>query len=75
MLRGRYRCVALDQRGHGDSEWSPGSDYWHAGHLRDIEGFVGQLKLRRPVLVGQSMGGINAINYAGRIALRWRGWS
>jgi esterase len=66
MLRDRYRCVALDQRGHGDSEWSPGSDYGMHSHLRDIEGFVGQMKLRRPVLVGQSMGGINAINYAGR---------
>jgi esterase len=66
MLRGRYRCVALDQRGHGDSEWSPGLDYSMAGHLRDIEGFVAQMGLRRPVLVGQSMGGINSISYAGR---------
>jgi esterase len=66
MLRDRWRCVALDQRGHGDSEWSPGSDYGMASHLRDIEGFAGQIKLRRPVLVGQSMGGINAINYASR---------
>jgi pimeloyl-ACP methyl ester carboxylesterase len=66
MLRDRYHCVALDQRGHGDSEWSPGSDYGLASHLRDIEGFAGQMKLRRPVLVGQSMGGINSINYAAR---------
>jgi pimeloyl-ACP methyl ester carboxylesterase len=66
MLRGRYRCVALDQRGHGDSEWSPGSDYGMQSHLRDIEGFVSQMKLRRPVVVGQSMGGINAMNYAAR---------
>jgi esterase len=66
MLRDRYRCVALDQRGHGDSEWSPGSDYGMASHLRDIEGFAPHLKLRRPVLVGQSMGGINAITYASR---------
>ncbi len=66
MLRDRWRCVALDQRGHGDSEWSPASDYAMASHLRDIEGFVSQLGLRRPVLVGQSMGGINAINYASR---------
>ena len=27
MLRDRYRCIALDQRGHGDSEWSPVIDY------------------------------------------------
>jgi pimeloyl-ACP methyl ester carboxylesterase len=66
MLRDRYHCLALDQRGHGDSEWSPGSDYGMASHLRDIEGFVSQLKLRRPVVVGQSMGGINSINYAAR---------
>ena len=66
MLRDRYRCVALDQRGHGDSEWSPGSDYGMDSHLRDIEGFAGQMKLKRPVLVGQSMGGINSINYASR---------
>jgi pimeloyl-ACP methyl ester carboxylesterase len=66
MLHGRYRCVALDQRGHGDSEWSPGLDYSIAAHLRDIEGFAAQMDLRRPVLVGQSMGGINSINYAGR---------
>src|SRR5215469_2455358 len=58
MLRDRHRCVALDQRGHGDSEWSPGSDYGMDSHLRDIEGFATQMKLRRPVLVGQSMGGI-----------------
>jgi len=66
MLRDRYHCLALDQRGHGDSEWSPGSDYGMASHLCDIEGFASQLKLRRPVLVGQSMGGINSINYAAR---------
>ncbi len=65
-LRERYRCVALDQRGHGDSEWSPGCDYGMESHLRDIEGFAAQMKLRRPVVVGQSMGGINAINYAAR---------
>src|ERR1700730_12490940 len=27
MLHERYRCVALDQRGHGDSDWLPQSDY------------------------------------------------
>ena len=66
MLRDRYRCVALDQRGHGDSEWSPGSDYGMDSHLRDVEGFAALMRLRRPVLVGQSMGGINSINYASR---------
>ena len=66
MLRDRYRCIALDQRGHGDSEWSPAVDYRIASHLGDIEGFVAALGLQRPILVGQSMGGLNSIAYATR---------
>ena len=27
MLRPDYHCFALDQRGHGDSEWEPTSNY------------------------------------------------
>ena len=66
MLRDRYRCVALDQRGHGDSEWSPIADYRIATHVGDIEGFVQALGLEHPILVGQSMGGLNSIAYATR---------
>jgi esterase len=64
MLRDRFRCVALDQRGHGDSEWSPVVDYRIATHVGDIEGFVEALGLQRPIVVGQSMGGLNSIAYA-----------
>src|SRR5260370_13712189 len=64
MLRARFRCVALDQRGHGDSEWSPLIDYRNAAHVGDIEGFIDTMRLERPVLVGQSMGGLNSIAYA-----------
>src|SRR5260370_32345047 len=64
MLRARFRCVALDQRGHGDSEWSPLIDYRIAAHVGDIEGFIDTLRLERPILVGQSMGGLNSIAYA-----------
>ncbi len=66
MLRERYRCVALDQRGHGDSEWSPVSDYRVAAHVADIEGFIHAMRVERPILVGQSMGGLNSIAYATR---------
>ena len=64
MLRDRFRCVALDQRGHGDSEWSPVVDYRIASHVGDIEGFIDAMRLERPILVGQSMGGLNSIAYA-----------
>src|ERR1700722_7355229 len=33
-------------------------------HVGDIEGFVEALGLRRPIVVGQSMGGLNSITYA-----------
>jgi pimeloyl-ACP methyl ester carboxylesterase len=63
-LRDDYQCVALDQRGHGDSEWSPILDYGPEAHVRDIRGLVRELGLTRPVLIGQSMGGLNAMAYA-----------
>jgi pimeloyl-ACP methyl ester carboxylesterase len=73
MLRERYRCVALDQRGHGDSEWSPAIDYGVETQMRDIEGFIEKLGLENPVLVGQSMGGLNSIAYAIRHSAKMKG--
>jgi esterase len=73
MLRGRYRCIALDQRGHGDSEWSPAIDYGVETQVRDVEGFVDCLKMESPVLVGQSMGGLNSMAYAVRHSARMKG--
>jgi esterase len=63
-LRDHYHCVALDQRGHGDSDWA--DDYSHERHCEDIEGFIDHLGIDRTVLVGQSMGGLNSIVVAGR---------
>lgn len=72
-LRERYRCIALDQRGHGDSEWSPAIDYGVDTQVQDVEGFVDSLKLEDPVLVGQSMGGLNSMAYAVRHSERLKG--
>jgi pimeloyl-ACP methyl ester carboxylesterase len=73
MLHERFRCIALDQRGHGDSEWSPTRDYGVETQVGDIEGFVELLRLDNPLLVGQSMGGLNAISYAIRHSERMKG--
>lgn len=64
MLRGQYHCYALDQRGHGESAWAEDADYSGDAHRGDIEGFVDHLGLDQFVLVGHSMGGFNAFNYA-----------
>ena len=63
-LRDRYRCLALDQRGHGDSEWSPELDYGVKAFVRDIGGLVEVLGLERLLVVGQSLGAVNGLTYA-----------
>jgi pimeloyl-ACP methyl ester carboxylesterase len=68
VLRGRYRCIALDARGHGDSEWSPELDYGPDAHVLDLEGLIEDLRLERPVLVGQSMGALTGLIFASRHA-------
>lgn len=64
ILRQHYHCHAVDQRGHGESAWAENADYSGDAHREDIEAFVDQLGLNQFVLVGHSMGGFNAFNYA-----------
>jgi esterase len=63
-LRDEFHCIALDQRGHGDSDWAPDADYSIAAQREDVRGFVNKLGLDRFVLVGMSMGAINALAFA-----------
>jgi len=63
-LGDRYRVLALDQRGHGDSDWAPDGDYSLDAHLGDIGAFVETMVLRDLAMVGLSMGGRNAFSFA-----------
>jgi esterase len=63
-LRDDFHCLALDQRGHGDSDWAPDADYSITAQREDIKGFAEALGLDRFVLVGMSMGAINGLAYA-----------
>jgi esterase len=63
-LRTEFHCVALDQRGHGDSEWSYALEYGPEAHAGDVAAFVDHLGFGRFVLVGMSMGCVNALHYA-----------
>jgi len=69
----RYRVIALDQRGRGLSDWDPHWDYYTQSYVRDLEALVSALKLDRCVLVGHSMGGTNALVYAGAAQERLAG--
>jgi len=65
LLAARYRVLALDQRGHGDTDPAPDADYGDAALLADLEAFVAALGLGRISIVALSLGGRVAMNYAG----------
>jgi pimeloyl-ACP methyl ester carboxylesterase len=69
LLPGR-RVLALDQRGHGDSDPAPDDDYRVGSMADDVAAFAGSLRLPRFALVGHSMGGRIAIKYAADHAAR-----
>jgi len=72
-LSDSYRCIALDLRGHGDSEWSPEMDYSLEANVRDVEGFVEYLGPGKLVVIGLSLGGMTGLLYAGSHADRLDG--
>ena len=59
-----HRVLALDQRGHGDSEPAPDDDYDVGTMADDVAAFAASLRLDRFALIGHSMGGRIAIKYA-----------
>jgi len=73
QLEDRYRILALDVRGHGESAWSPTGAYSYADQVGDLAEFAKQLRLDRFVLIGTSMGGIIAMAYAAEHAERLLG--
>jgi pimeloyl-ACP methyl ester carboxylesterase len=63
---GRYHVVAMDLRGHGDSEWDPEGRYLVEDHVGDLERLVRELRLRNVTLWGNSTGGRVVQVFAGR---------
>jgi pimeloyl-ACP methyl ester carboxylesterase len=62
-FRDRYHILALDQRGHGESQWVEESSYTIEEHFADITASVETLHLNELILLGHSMGGRNAMFY------------
>ncbi len=54
-------ALALDARGHGDSQWSPGGDYSTDAMVQDLKTVIASLGGQPPVLIGASMGGITSL--------------
>lgn len=70
-LAPRWRVVAPDQRGHGDSDHAP--TYTREDYLGDLEALYDHLGVDRAVLLGNSLGGVNAYQFAARHPERVRG--
>src|SRR3984885_4997854 len=60
-LAQNYRVLALDQRGHGDSEWARDVVYSNHEMSLDAEAFIEAMGLEAPIVIGHSMGGRNTM--------------
>jgi pimeloyl-ACP methyl ester carboxylesterase len=60
-----WRVIALDQRGHGFSDHA--NSYTREDYLDDLAALIQHLKIEEPVvLMGNSLGGVNAYQFAAR---------
>jgi len=64
-LEDRFHVIALDLRGHGDSQWSPDGAYMLAYQVIDLVELIDSLGEERVSIVGHSFGGSLASRYAG----------
>ena len=58
LLAHKYRLIALDMRGHGDSEWPRDGDSNHNLMADDLAKLITTLELDKPTVVGHSVGGM-----------------
>ena len=62
-LAPEWRVIALDQRGHGNSDHA--KTYTREDYVGDLKAFFDHLHIKTPpVLLGSSLGGINAYQFA-----------
>jgi pimeloyl-ACP methyl ester carboxylesterase len=63
-LRGGYRCIALDMRGHGESDWTADGRYLLEDYVRDVRVLIARLGIEGCSVVGMSLGGQVALSAA-----------
>jgi pimeloyl-ACP methyl ester carboxylesterase len=63
-LLGRFRTVAIDLRGHGNSDWDPEARYDAATFAADLSKVIAAFGFERTILIGHSWGADTAIRFA-----------
>lgn len=59
-----FRIIAVDQRGHGSSNWVRPPAYSCSDYVNDLDRLVEFLKPGKPIFMGHSMGALHAASYA-----------
>src|SRR5213078_1324658 len=59
-----HHVLALDQRGHGDTDWAPEGRYRRDDFVADIRAFLDDRGWERATLIALSLGGLNSIAFA-----------
>ena len=67
-----YHAVAIDARGHGDSDWAADGNYERDIMIEDLARVVDQLDGGPPILVGASMGGNTSLAALGEDRVKGR---
>jgi pimeloyl-ACP methyl ester carboxylesterase len=66
LMRAGHEAVAIDMRGHGESEWSPSGAYEFGDFAADLLAITEQLS-EKPALVGASLGGLAGLIAEGEL--------
>ena len=68
-----FHVLALDQRGHGESQWPEEWAYGSRHYVADLDEVLGKWGFGPPILVGHSMGAHNVLVYAAAHPEKLRG--
>ena len=69
-----FYVLALDLRGHGDSDWHPNGEYGVDNFKKDIVSILKEIK-KPAAFIGASLGGMTSLSIAGDPELREKCWA
>ena len=61
-----FDVYAIDQRGRGESDWSPDQNFDTQAYVDDLTNFINTKGFNNLWLMGHSMGGVNSIVFASK---------